>query len=545
MENVSLIDVSLEDDLLIPSSSQGFGTHITLEAENIEKASRKLEQGPKPSESPVEDQKRYDRHHLRKSLAWDSAFFTSEGILNSEELALMNSTYCKSGITLPGIQEELRKSSESTSTLESDNRVLEQLEVNLFENVRVSIQKTLGSSNCSRMMVQSDFKEEKKPDARNSRSLEKIDASSKIKSKTPIASRRHFISRQQKEHTSKDRLVCPSHANGESKPLIKPTRVSCKTILPPSVPSKKSCMEITEIKKNAIKPSSAARQQSNVAFNKSIEALGITRGTTLSAKSKTPKSSTVGYTKENCRPIYARSSLVLSKASPTSSVDTVVSASSSTTSASINLGKSFEGSDAGSLSPPLSLSSSVGAYKYSGTLSRSCIYDQTKSDVNGDSGSRLARPSGLRIPRPTVGYFDKEKCLVRNSSKALQPSLPSNAPRNTGVNYITTSNKMRPSDLPTLRDRGLSKQALKSAEALRVPPTRIENRPEPCPIVNNLSSETATNIRKIDSNDEVASIDGVLRDQRTQHQSYRTHIQEENAKNDINVADRETKRAIH
>ncbi|KAK8934335.1 hypothetical protein KSP39_PZI014557 [Platanthera zijinensis] len=97
----------------------------------------------------------------------------------------------------------------------------------------------------------------------------------------------------------------------------------------------------------------------------------------------------------------------LLSASPTSSVDTVVSASSSTTSASINLGKSFEGSDAGSLSPPLSLSSSVGAYKYSGTLSRSCIYDQTKSDVNGDSGSRLARPSGLRIPRPTFGYFDK------------------------------------------------------------------------------------------------------------------------------------------
>ncbi|KAK8957807.1 hypothetical protein KSP39_PZI000343 [Platanthera zijinensis] len=119
------------------------------------------------------------------------------------------------------------------------------------------------------------------------------------------------------------------------------------------------------------------------------------------------KISRVGYTKEDCRPIYARSSLVLSKASPTSSVDTVVSASSSTTSASINLGKSFEGSDAGSLSPPLSLSSSVGAYKYSGTLSRSCIYDQTKSDVNGDSGSRLARPSGLRIPRPTFGYFDK------------------------------------------------------------------------------------------------------------------------------------------
>ncbi|KAK8944498.1 hypothetical protein KSP39_PZI007513 [Platanthera zijinensis] len=129
------------------------------------------------------------------------------------------------------------------------------------------------------------------------------------------------------------------------------------------------------------------------------------------------KISRVGYTKEDCRPIYARSSLVLSKASPTSSVDTVVSASSSTTSASINLGKSFEGSDAGSLSPPLSLSSSVGAYKYSGTLSRSCIYDQTKSDVNGDSGSRLARPSAaaraLRAQQSAV-----------KKSEVLEPKVP-------------------------------------------------------------------------------------------------------------------------
>lgn len=536
MENVSLIDVSFEDDLLIPSSLQGFGTQIIPETENIEKANRKSEQVSVPSDSPDHDQKRYDRHHLRKSLAWDSAFFTSEGILNSEELEIMNNTYCKSGISLPRIQEELGISSESTSTLERDSRALEQLEVNLFGNVRVSIQKTLSSSNCSRMMVHSaKVKEENKPDAHNSRSLEKIDVPSKIKLKTPIASRRPFISKQQKEHTSKDRLVCasmPSLANGESKPLIKPTKVSCKTILPPSLPSKKACTEITEIKRNAVKPLPGAKQRSTVAFNKSIEAPGITRGTALSTKSKTPRSSRIGHTEENCRPLFTRSSLVLSKASPTSSVDSVVSASSSsTTSASINLGKSFEGSDAGSLSP-LSLSSSIGAYKYSGSLSRSCIYDRTKSDVNGNSGAKLAKPSGLRIPRPTVGYFDKEKCLVRGSSKAPKPSLPSNASRNTEINYITAANKMRPSDLPTLRDRGLSKQALKPAEAHGVLPTSIQNRSELCLKVNNISPEKATNIGKVDPKGEQVSTDDVSRE--TQHQSYTTKIQEENVKNETN-----------
>ncbi|KAK8916156.1 hypothetical protein KSP39_PZI023357 [Platanthera zijinensis] len=65
-------------------------------------------------------------------------------------------------------------------------------------------------------------------------------------------------------------------------------------------------------------------------------------------------------------------------------------------------------------------------------------------------------------------------CLVRSSSEAPKSSLPSNALRN--------------NDLRTLRDRGLSNKALKSAEAHDVLLTRIENCPEPCPDGNNISS---------------------------------------------------------
>lgn len=77
----------------------------------------------------------------------------------------MNDTLSKDGITLPAIQ-ELRTSSESISTLGSENLALELLEVNFFDNVRDSIQRSLGSSNHNENMVHYEkLKEQKKPDA--------------------------------------------------------------------------------------------------------------------------------------------------------------------------------------------------------------------------------------------------------------------------------------------------------------------------------------------------------------------------------------------
>lgn len=82
----------------------------------------------------------------------------------------MNSTRSKAGMALPIIH-ELRKSSESTSTSESDSWATENLEINLFDNVRDSIQRSLGSSNHNTNMVHCDkIIEQKKPCAPNARS---------------------------------------------------------------------------------------------------------------------------------------------------------------------------------------------------------------------------------------------------------------------------------------------------------------------------------------------------------------------------------------
>jgi len=68
------------------------------------------------------------------------------GVLDTEELAIVNSTFRKTqGSRLPGIMEEMRRSGESTtSTLESETWAMESLETELFDNVRASIQRSLG-----------------------------------------------------------------------------------------------------------------------------------------------------------------------------------------------------------------------------------------------------------------------------------------------------------------------------------------------------------------------------------------------------------------
>lgn len=80
-------------------------------------------------------------------LKWFLSLLMHIGVLNTEELAIVNSTFRKAETSaLPEIPEETRISSESI--LDIDNWALENpnLEVELFENVRASIQKSLGKS---------------------------------------------------------------------------------------------------------------------------------------------------------------------------------------------------------------------------------------------------------------------------------------------------------------------------------------------------------------------------------------------------------------
>ncbi|CAA3000698.1 Hypothetical predicted protein [Olea europaea subsp. europaea] len=90
-----------------------------------------------------ESSQRNGRCNLRESLAWDSAFFTSSGVLEPEELSSMLKGAGKAGKhLLPGIEEDIRRSTESISTLESDSLTLGSLEDDLFSDIRASIQRS-------------------------------------------------------------------------------------------------------------------------------------------------------------------------------------------------------------------------------------------------------------------------------------------------------------------------------------------------------------------------------------------------------------------
>ncbi|XP_078435474.1 uncharacterized protein LOC144706414 isoform X2 [Wolffia australiana] len=133
LESFALIDVFSEDDLLLASprgvaksgglvesseeylrfSFQSSSEIVKISSPISNKCSTQVDPTPIPSESP-EPNKHGERYNLRKSLAWDKAFFTSAGVLDPEELADVNNTFRNTKKqSLPEIPEDERKSSDS------------------------------------------------------------------------------------------------------------------------------------------------------------------------------------------------------------------------------------------------------------------------------------------------------------------------------------------------------------------------------------------------------------------------------------------------
>lgn len=157
----NLIDFSENDNILFRVSpiaakpklsecwgdSQGFEIVGDAESGNVSRGNDEIDQLPEIGESEEPQRSRSQKCNLRKSLAWDKAFFTSAGVLDPEELTdMMDSGEAVQKKFLPGIQEEMQRSTDSISTLESDNFTLASLEAELFEDIRASIQKSSKSA---------------------------------------------------------------------------------------------------------------------------------------------------------------------------------------------------------------------------------------------------------------------------------------------------------------------------------------------------------------------------------------------------------------
>lgn len=165
VKGLSLIDFSNENDALILNSSpsplsasrfslhnhqssekqeepdtfESLGSFIAGKEAGVTPGSELDDQLPDLNESSEPSRaSRKGKCNLRKSLAWDNAFFTSAGVLDPEELSCM----IKGMQKLPGIQEDMQRSTDSISTLGSEDLTLENFEAELFEDIRASIQKS-------------------------------------------------------------------------------------------------------------------------------------------------------------------------------------------------------------------------------------------------------------------------------------------------------------------------------------------------------------------------------------------------------------------
>ncbi|KAG7581607.1 hypothetical protein ISN44_As08g012700 [Arabidopsis suecica] len=159
-DGLGLIDVASEDDSLLFSSfpdPTSYEFSETDKDENCLKDDKDLnfmrdtqycdEEILSPEPEKVMKKGKYN---LRKSLAWDNEFFTSAGVLEPDELSSMMENNHKSGKkALPTILEDINKSTESISTFQSDCTVENSQEFVLFEDVRVSIQRSAKTSDAA------------------------------------------------------------------------------------------------------------------------------------------------------------------------------------------------------------------------------------------------------------------------------------------------------------------------------------------------------------------------------------------------------------
>ncbi|XP_011004167.1 PREDICTED: uncharacterized protein LOC105110722 isoform X3 [Populus euphratica] len=245
-KSLSLIDVSFEDDCLYNSPSHDFHVRFSdtkigaennlgfAEANNTQSMLDSFdggELGPDPIKSMEPERvKKNTKYNLRKSLAWNSAFFTSAGVLEPEELSSMIGSEKH---MLPGIEEDIHTSSDSISTLASDNLTLVNLEeADLFGDIRASIQRSTkgpGMENSSSKVGSP------KTESKTIRSSEKVDVASRNRvpasEKVDIASRNKLKAKaapnkpnaimQGTEKTAKQFVPI----NGEAKSLYRPPKI--------------------------------------------------------------------------------------------------------------------------------------------------------------------------------------------------------------------------------------------------------------------------------------------------------------------------------
>nr|XP_043608999.1 uncharacterized protein LOC122580920 isoform X1 [Erigeron canadensis] len=415
------------------------------------------------------------KFNLRKSLAWDSAFFTSDGVLDADELSTMIDRGEK-GVKyqLPGIEEEVYRSMDSISTLESDNLSLECLEAELFEDIRASIQKSTRASNPINSSI--------KVSPGNGDTHPNVGSSSKV------------------DHESGKRLkpVARFKDNGSKVPQPKITRVNSTSTLTKRALSTNVAKKDHDILKQAHVTQKGTKAAKTTQGPKVTEVIGPRRGVPKPLPSSKPSS--LGSKTEPTRPSSScsNSSSCSSGADVKTSVDLsrkkvepktgkltarsvpqtssrIITKTKAPAPANSRLPSRFVSSKLSSRIPSASSASECSSKSSSSTSTinrKSTPRDSTdtlvsyrssvesassihSTDQNSNQNGNQAvvvppsqsgalsrppsvQPTGLRMPSPKIGFFDGGKLGVRTPTGAIQSQsgLPTGPTNSNGVKDV-------------------------------------------------------------------------------------------------------------
>ncbi|CAM0958002.1 unnamed protein product [Alopecurus aequalis] len=542
MEDLSLIDVSGDDDFLLdlasppqhpdPPPRAATGTSMVVGADLVQPAggsqaaaarqvpdpSGATEQVPERTESPKKSKPK-GGVNLRKSLAWDSAFFTGEGVLDTEELGIVNSTFRKSqgSRLLPGIAEELRRSSESTtSTLESESFVLESLETELFDNVRASIQRTLGKPVKAQRVTAPSSKNSKAPAKAPPVTVRKgVDRISQTQSKIrPPASTSNGCgagSKQRPQVAPKEPIVAkvavskaaevkPSSRPPRALPRVATMRAPTNSASTSAISDKRSSTGGVVNRQTVVSSANTSASISSRPGGGSKTSSTSNSGALLSAASlgtmpgvKTKSPTLTGKGRAQRIPIRSSSRCDISKVdparasrskiptrshgegaspiiSPSSSVDSMTSVISGVSTAS-TIGKASHTSEtfstrSSSLSPSTRKSSDhpLITNRRPLTVTEGTSCDKLKPDIDISTQGNGFKPSGLRRPTPKIGYFDAEKSVEQKAARAqLQPMKVLFSPLATPNPRVSSTPKKNPS-FPTFDHQELMSMAVQPSQ---------------------------------------------------------------------------------
>ncbi|KAL5716866.1 hypothetical protein ACHQM5_009979 [Ranunculus cassubicifolius] len=533
---IHLIDVTSEDDSLI-SSGDDFqvATQGALDSSKV---------------PPPERTRKAGKCNLRKSLAWDSAFFTNAGVLEPEELSIINCGLNKA--PLPGIQEDVRRSAESNSTLDSDNFTLENLEAGLFDDIRASIQMSSNASILTNSSSRDSLLEPEDNSPQSRQSSRKMELGSRNKMKPITMSKRQAINTQgaqsKKEEpvstkkvaeknkreasgTKKEALVRP-HAqvtarSGElTQSLLRPPKIAGRINPISTSPTKRASLGANRVKTEIRNGKSASGRKE--------EAIGGSKRPVYGDSNVTPRSKSFRKSSSSS----SVSGIKMESAASCSSHDKSGSTSSGSTDNSLTKKTNVATS---TLKPPLRISLKdktevrTSAYiksvsKLSPSISPASSQDgwssESSSSTNqhpksspfkGLSSDRVvsqshmlksvdhkkglpspspkrntpgatadSKPTGLRMPSPKFGYFDAEKSTEAGGLR-FHPGVRSGLPKHGAGARV--KHDVKPQPATSKIGSGVRKSSTSSGQPLEVP--TISSTTKSIPDMASLSEDFA------------------------------------------------------